>query len=75
MKTHETFLIGMNKDGQIEFLKSYEYLKQKDEAQADFKWVSDNFHSFQFGAMNAFQIGHIEEGEVVETMDIIIPTP
>ena len=40
-KSHCTTVIGMDETGKCVFLKSYDYSKQKDEAQADLKMVID----------------------------------
>ncbi len=74
-KTHETFVIGINKDGDITFLKSYDYLNQKEEAQSDVKWVQENCHAWHMGAMTEYRISHIEFGEAVSNHKIIIPHP
>lgn len=68
--THETFLIGFNEQSQVVFFKSYRYKTDKDIAQLDFKWVSENCHHFEFGAATGFLLVH----EGVEH-EIIIPHP
>lgn len=39
--SHDTMIFASNKNKEIIFFKSYEYLKQKDEAQADLKFAQD----------------------------------
>ena len=68
--THETFVIGFNENGDVIFLKSYEYLKQKDEAQSDLKWVIDNCHHWEIGAAREWKLMHQHL-----LHDIIIPHP
>jgi hypothetical protein len=74
-KTHETFLIGINKKGKIVFLKSYNYKLQKEEAQLDADFVAKKFDSWHFGSMQEFLISHIEHGSIVSTHNIIIKHP
>jgi hypothetical protein len=68
--THETFAIGFNEAGQIIFFKSYEYLKQKDEAQSDLKWVIDNCHHWELGAAKEWVLVHEDNAH-----EVIIPHP
>lgn len=68
--SHETFVIGFNKESEIVFFKSYIYLKQKDEAQSDLKWVRDNCHHWVIGAASEWKLSH---ENVLH--DIIIPHP
>lgn len=68
--THETFLVGFNEQSQVIFFKSYQYEKQKSEAQLDLKWVIDNCHHWEIGAASEWLLIH--EDNVHE---IIIPHP
>lgn len=70
MASHETFVIGFNKDGEVIFFKSYQYTKQKEEAQSDLKWVIDNCHHWEIGAATEWKLTH--EGIL---HDIVIPHP
>lgn len=69
-KTHETFLIGFNPDGSVIFFKSYDYIKQKTQAQTDATWVQNNCDHWEFGAASEFKIIHENL-----THHIIIPHP
>lgn len=61
--THDTFLIGIA-NGRITFLKSYDYLKQKDEAQSDLKYVSDeeNFTGYYISHVGQWILEHRDDG-------------
>lgn len=41
LESHDTFLIGIN-SGRVIFFKSYQYKKQKEQAQEDFKFVTQS---------------------------------
>ena len=69
-KTHETFLIGFDKEDNVVFFKSYDYVKQKKVAQADSKWVQKNCAYWEFGAASEFKITHEDKRH-----NIIIPWP
>jgi len=68
--THETFLIGFNEADEVIFFKSYEYLKDKETAQADAKWVTENCHHWEFGAADQFVLVHEDSAH-----GIVIPHP
>jgi len=68
--THETFLIGFDESGDAIFFKSYDYTRQKDEAQADVTWVQNNCDHWEFGAASEFKLIH--ENRI---HNIIIPHP
>lgn len=68
--THETFVIGVNVKDEIIFFKSYQYEKQKDEAQSDLKWCVDNCKYWYIGAASTFKIIHEQT-----THEIIIKHP
>jgi hypothetical protein len=68
--THETFVIGFNEADQVIFFKSYEYLKQKTEAQSDLKWVIDNCHHWEIGAADTWVLVHEDIAH-----EVIIPHP
>lgn len=63
--SHDTTVIGWDNDGNVVFLKSYYYDRQKDEAQADLKMITD--------AGFAWRIGHVSllrfEKELSEDYD------
>ena len=69
-QTHETFVIGFNAAGEVIFFRSYQYLKQKQEALLDIKWVQDNCDHWEIGAASEWKLTH--EGIM---HDIIIPHP
>lgn len=73
--THETFVIGFDKEGSVVFLKSYTYLQQKEEAQSDLKWVIGNCNSWQLSAMTEWRLSHVELGKVVSDHKIVIQHP
>lgn len=68
--THETFVVGFNDQSQVVFFKSYEYLKQKEEAQSDLKWVQDNCNHWEIGAASEWLLVHEDS-----THEIIISHP
>ena len=68
--THETFLIGFNPEGDVVFFKSYDYLRQKDEAQSDLSWVINHCDHWELGAASEWKLTH----EVL-IHDIVIPHP
>ena len=68
--SHETFIVGFNDKQQVIFFKSYEYLKQKDEAQSDLKWVQENCDHWEIGAASEWLLIH--EDSIYE---INIPHP
>ena len=70
LTSHETFLIGFNKESQVVFFKSYEYIKEKEQCQADCQWVSENCAFWELGAATEWKLTHEERRH-----DIIIPHP
>lgn len=60
--SHDTVLIGWRKsDNKIVFLKSYEYLKEKEQAQADFQMIIDAGHTFKFGHIECLKFEKEEQ--------------
>lgn len=58
-KSHCTTVIGMDKEGKCVFLKSYDYSKQKDEAQADLKMVIDAGLAWRICAVSQLTVSEI----------------
>lgn len=61
MNSHDTFVLGINENHEIIFLKGYDYSTQKDEAQSDLKYVQDNFKSWYITGMDRWTLVDGEE--------------
>jgi hypothetical protein len=70
INSHETFLLGFNKNSEVIFFKSYRYPAQKAEAQSDAKLVSEQCAFWEFGAAHEFKIEHEDK-----KFEIVIPHP
>lgn len=55
-KSHCTTVIGIDENGKCMFLKSYNYSKQKDEAQADLKMVIDSGLAWRICAISQLTV-------------------
>lgn len=58
-QSHDTVVIGWDKDGKVVWLKSYNYkgsAKQADQAQADLRFVQDNFPSWRICAIECLKL-------------------
>lgn len=47
--THDTYVLGLNKEREITFFKTYDYSKQEAEAQEDLKQVQENHFTWEIG--------------------------
>ncbi len=53
MKTHDTIVVGIDKDDNIIFFKSFDYSAQRNEAQEAFKYVSETFPTWYISGLNS----------------------
>ncbi len=73
--THDTFVIGI-KGGEIVFLKTYDYKNKMDEAQADLKYVQDNYDGYYISHVGRWMLEHKDANEYEEKpFSINIKTP
>jgi hypothetical protein len=77
-KTHDTIVIGI-KDGKITFFKSYEFLKQRDEAMADLSYVQgDEFTGWYISSFETWMLCRppkLRHEDEQEDFLFNIPTP
>ena len=58
-KSHDTVVLGFDEKGNVVFLKSYDYSKQKDEAQSDLKLVIDDGMGWRISAISHLTLSDI----------------